>query len=138
MMHPFLYPILIPILAGTICWIIPKRIRFIREILGVLGSVITFGFTIWFFTQKPLEWSIQTSVLFRLDHLNSFILLASGLFGFLISLYSIQYMRNHRRLNLYYSAFLWTIGATCGAILANHLLLFLLFHLNYLLSILIF
>lgn len=126
-MHPFLYPIAVPILAGTICWIVPKRIRFIREFLGVSGSVITFGFTIWLFTQKPLEWSVQNSVLFRLDHLSSFILLASGLFGFLISLYSIQYMRKHHRLNLYYGAFLWTIGATCGAILANHLLLFLFF-----------
>ncbi len=127
MMHPFLYPIIVPIIAGTICWIIPRKVSAIREILGVSGSIITFGFTIWLFTQKSLEWSVGTSVLFRLDHLSSFILLASGLFGFLISLYSVKYMKNHPRLNLYYGAFLWTVGASCGAILANHLMLFLLF-----------
>jgi len=127
MIHPFLYPIIIPFIAGTICFVIPKKTNLILGILGIAGSAITFGFTIWLFAQKPMEWTVGTSVLLRLDHLSSFIFLASGLFGFLISFYSFKYMKNHPRLNLYYGTFLWTVGASCGAILANHLILFLFF-----------
>ena len=126
-MNPLLYPIILPILLGTICVLVPKNIKVVREFLAIVGSAITFGLVIWLFSLKPLDWEYANSLVFRLDSLSSFILLASGLFGFLITLYSVRFMQGKKQLSLYYGSLLWTIGAACGAILANHLILLLVF-----------
>ena len=107
--------------------LIPRRIKFIREFLALIGSAGTFGWIIWLFIQKPLEWVHNDFLLLRLDDLSSFILLASGLFGFLITLYSIRFMYGKERLSTYYGSLLWTIGAACGVLLANHLIVLLIF-----------
>jgi formate hydrogenlyase subunit 3/multisubunit Na+/H+ antiporter MnhD subunit len=127
MMHPILYPIIVPIVLGTLCFLIPKKVKTVREVLALIGSTMVFGFTIWFFIQKPTELVVYDLLLLRLDHLSSFILLASGLFGLLITIYSIGFMKESQYLSLYYGVLLWTIGATCGALLANHLIVLLVF-----------
>ncbi len=126
-MNPLLYPIVIPIILGTICVLIPRKVKLIREFLALVGSAGTFGWVIWLFTQKPLDWTYNGSLLFRLDDLSSFILMASGLFGFLITVYSIRFMQGKEKLSTYYGSLLWTIGAACGALLANHLIVLLIF-----------
>jgi len=126
-MNPLLYPIVLPILLGLICLAIPRNVKVIRELIALVGSAGTFGWVIWLFTQKPLDWTLQGSVLLRLDHLSGFVLLASGLFGFLITLYSIKFMQGKDGLSTYYGSLLWTLGAACGALLANHLILLLIF-----------
>ncbi len=126
-MNTLLYPIIIPIILGAICVLIPKNVKIIRELLALIGSVWTFGCVIWLFMQKPLEWVYNDFLLLRLDNLSGFILLALGLFGFLITLYSIQFMKGSNHLTVYYSSLLWTSGAACGALLANHLVVLLIF-----------
>ena len=126
-MNPLLYPIFIPIVLGLICWMVPQKGKRTCEGIALAGSAATFGFIIWLFGKKPMEWSFHGSLLLRLDHLSGFILLASGLFGFLISLYSIKYMQGRKRLRTYYGSLLMTLGAACGALLANHLVLLLIF-----------
>lgn len=126
-MNPLLYPIVIPILIGTVCVVIPRGVKVIRELLALVGSAGTFGWVIWLFTQKPLDWTYNESLILRLDDLSSFILLASGLFGFLITLYSIRFMEGKEQLSTYYGSLLWTIGAACGALLANHFIVLLIF-----------
>ena len=92
-MNPLLYPIVIPIALGTICFFIPKGIKAIREFFAFVGSAGTFAVIIWLFGQKPLEWMMGESLLLRLDNLSGFVMLAAGLFGFLITLYSITAMQ---------------------------------------------
>jgi len=105
-MNPLLYPIVIPILIGIVCVIIPRGVKVIRELLALVGSAGTFGLVIWLFTQKPLDWTYNESLILSLDDLSSFILLASGLFGFLITLYSIRFMEGKEQLSTYYGSLL--------------------------------
>ncbi len=126
-MNPLFYPIVVPILIGAVCFLVPRKVKVIRELLALLTSVFTLGWVIWFFIDKPLEWSFNGSLILRLDNLSGFILLASGLFGFLITLYSIKFMHGNNHLSTYYGSLLWTLGAACGALLANHLIVLLIF-----------
>jgi formate hydrogenlyase subunit 3/multisubunit Na+/H+ antiporter MnhD subunit len=126
-MNPLFYPIIVPILLGILCFAVPRKVRAIREFLAVSGSAVTFGIIIWIFTQKPPGWSFKDAIILRMDDLSGFILLASGLFGFLIALYSIKFMKDKEKLNTYYGSLLLTIGAACGVLLSNHLIILLVF-----------
>lgn len=122
-----LIPILLPLIFGILSLLIPQRLKKIYQGIALIGSFITFIYTIFLFLQKPLEWVRDSSLILRLDNLSGFILLAIGLFGFLIVLYSLKFMQGKSRLNKYYAYILWTIGAACGAVLANNLVLLLIF-----------
>ncbi|MCK4261865.1 hypothetical protein KAX00_02035 [bacterium] len=119
-----LYPIILPIAAGFLCLVAHRKLR---EWIAVFASLATFVLTIYLFAERS---SLSTTCLLstiRLDNLSAFILLAIGLFGFLIALYSLRYMAGKNRLREYYTYLLWTIGASCGAVLANNLVLLLVF-----------
>jgi len=124
-MNPLLYPIIIPFALGLICFCVPRRIKGVREFLAVVGSLATFGICIWLFIQRPLQLSFNDTLILNLDQLSSFILLASGLFGFLIVLYSLKFMSGKKGLSAYYGSLLLTLALGCGAILANHLVILL-------------
>jgi len=121
------YLVIIPFMVGLFCLVIPRKLRKLRDFLAIAGSFLTFYLTTVTFLHKPVEWSYQNLLLLKVDNLSGFILLAIGLFGFLIVLYSLMYMRGKERLNEYYAYLLWTIGGACGAILANNLVLLLVF-----------
>ncbi len=91
---------------------------------ALLGSILTFAITIAFFIEMPVS-AVPSYLL--IDNLSRFILLSIGLFGSLTVLYSIKYMEAASRLREYYTYVLWTIGAACGAVLANDLILLLVF-----------
>lgn len=126
-MNTLLYPILVPIFLGLLIYFIPRKVKFLREILTLIGSSFVLGISIWLFINKPYEMYIDDSLIFNLDNLSSFILLSIGLFGFLISIYSLKYMQGKNYQSLYYGSLLWTIGAACGAALANNLIILLVF-----------
>ncbi|MCD5390624.1 hypothetical protein LR007_02015, partial [candidate division NPL-UPA2 bacterium] len=44
-MNIFLSPIILPFIIGILCLLTPKKVR---EALALLGSLATFGLTIWF------------------------------------------------------------------------------------------
>lgn len=121
------YLIIIPFIVGLFCLVIPKKLSKLRDLLAISGSLATFYFTIVSFLGKPVEWFYNNLLLLRVDNLSGFILLAIGLFGVLIVLYSLKFMAGKERLNEYYTYLLWTIGGACGAILANNLILLLVF-----------
>ena len=64
---------------------------------------------------------------FKLDSLNSFILLAAGLFSVLILIYSSGFMKGRKRLFEYYTYIILTALSAFGVILANNLLLLIVF-----------
>ena len=119
--------ILLPIVLGILCLIIPKKLRILEEGVAIIGSLIVFVMTLYLFLNKPLEWVKEKILFLKLDTLSGFVLLAIGLFGFLITLYSLRFMREKQDIGKYYVYILWTIGASCGAVLSNNLILLLIF-----------
>lgn len=126
-MNPLLYPIIVPAIFGLICLAVPRTVKVIREILALVGSAGTLGLLIWLYGQRPLDYTVDGALLFRIDALSSFILLACGFFGFLITLYSIKFMIGKDRSSSFYASLMWSIGAACGVLMANHLILLLIF-----------
>ncbi len=62
---------------------------------------------------------------FRLDQLNSFIILAIGLFFILTILYSLRFMKGKEKLLRYYVCLILTAVASLGVVLADNLVLLL-------------
>jgi len=134
-MSDILVPIVIPAIAGGLCLLIPRRVKFAREIiaLGALGWA--FGAALKLFGAWPLaytqtwmeigELSIEFDLL--LNHFSAFIILFVTLFGLGIGLYSTMWMKTEHDGRRYYALVLWTIAASCGAVLANSLLVLLIF-----------
>lgn len=126
-MNILLYSILVPLIAGVIALFIPKNLKRLTEVFSLLISGLTFVFTIMLFSGKPFSLVLAKILVFRLDNMSKFVALFIGLFGFLIVLYSMGYMKKKAALNQYYGYTLMTIGASIGAVLANDLILLLTF-----------
>lgn len=124
-MSPMIYIIGIPIILGTLCFLLNKTSKNLLKIMGCTGSAFVFFMTIYLFFQGTELWMWNHLLLFNLDALSRFILLFVGFFGFLLSLYAMRTEIESRA--LFYGSYLWTLGAASGAVLANHLLLFLVF-----------
>lgn len=126
-MDLMLYPIVLPIAVGLLCLAMPRRAKGIVERTALIVSITIFGLTVFLFSQKPLHWMWDANRFLRLDNLSGFVLLAVGLFGFLIVLYSIVFMRDKIYSNIYYAYLLCTIGIASGIVLANDLVLLAVF-----------
>lgn len=119
--------IIVPFLAGLLILLVPSRIKWFREGITLLASGVSFLLAIVLFTRRPLEWRYGGSSILRLDNLSGFILLAAGLFGVVIGIYSLRFMAGKARLKEYYAYLLFTLGGTFGVLLSDHLLLLLVF-----------
>jgi len=126
-----LFPIFLPLAAGAICLLLPAKM--VKEAMTVAVTLITLVSAVVIFSVRNLvfdtAWISSLNINFSLRSysFSSFILLFITLFAFLIALYSIKFMKGKSRLREYYAYFLWTVGASCGAILANNMILFLFF-----------
>jgi len=134
LLNSMVLPVTFPLAVGILCLLLPKAFDRSRSLLATVASAIT----VLIVCRLLLEWKQlpgNTPMIFsdstwgslRLDHLSAFILLVTTVFGFLISLYSIGYMRGKERLREYYAYLLGTIGISCGVLLADNLLLLLVF-----------
>ncbi|MGD9015329.1 MAG: proton-conducting transporter membrane subunit [Candidatus Omnitrophota bacterium] len=65
--------------------------------------------------------------LFKLDYLNSFVILSISIFSILVVIYSLKFMQGKVRLWEYYFWIILTSLASIGAALANNLILLLVF-----------
>jgi formate hydrogenlyase subunit 3/multisubunit Na+/H+ antiporter MnhD subunit len=123
------FAILLPIIAGVILLIIPDKAWQLKGILALLVSVaagiLTFGVyksgTARFI---PDLWDIGKYLAVRVDNLGRMVIMFISLFGILVLLYSLVYMKG-RRIRNYYPWILITLGCSYGAVLADNLLLFL-------------
>jgi formate hydrogenlyase subunit 3/multisubunit Na+/H+ antiporter MnhD subunit len=130
-----LIPLLLPLAVGIVILFIPKVLKWVRETLTFITMVITFAAVIKIFLMKEasFRFSIVEIGKFNLSldllasPLASFILLFATGFGLLVSLYSFRYMEGKGRLREYYSFLLFAVGGSCGVILSDHLLFFLIF-----------
>ena len=126
-MNLMLASIAIPFITGLICLLAPKRSGLIREALTLLTSLFLLLTGIRIFITAPEPVLLDRFMLLSADILSRLMCLAAGVFGFLLAVYSVYFMRRSQSKSMYYSAFCWTLGASFGVILSNHLLLMLFF-----------
>ncbi|MFW6180588.1 MAG: NADH-quinone oxidoreductase subunit L [Spirochaetota bacterium] len=143
-MSPIHAVVLLPVTAGVLFFLFPRKSRTAPGILSVLvtGAALAAAVQLFLTGQGTLfqslapaglPWSTAGTglgaglLLLRSDPLSRIIVLFVCFFGFLFSLYSLSYMTRRKRVSHYYSLYLITIGASTGAALADHLLLFITF-----------
>jgi formate hydrogenlyase subunit 3/multisubunit Na+/H+ antiporter MnhD subunit len=134
-MPQILVPIVVPAIAGGICLLIPRRVKFVREVLTLAGLVWAFVATLQLFGQWPMSFTrnwvdlggftIQFDLL--LSQFSSFIILFIALFGLAVAIYSLSWLTKEYDGRRYYTFLLWTVAASVGAVLSNNLLLLLIF-----------
>ena len=90
--------IILPFVAGILILLTPSRIKWFKEGISLLAALVTLILAIFLFAEKPLQWSYSGLPLLRVDELSSFVLLAAGLFGVLIVIYSFGYMAGKPRI----------------------------------------
>jgi formate hydrogenlyase subunit 3/multisubunit Na+/H+ antiporter MnhD subunit len=125
--EPMLLPISFAFLAGIVCLLLPSRLDKERAIIAVVSTVFCLLLVWPLFTGPAAVRSWGPGLSFRVDGLSRMVLLAVAVFGVLIAMYSAGFMKGRDRLNQYYAYFLWTLGASFGAVLANDLILLLVF-----------
>ncbi|GAB4377385.1 MAG: hypothetical protein Kow0042_25020 [Calditrichia bacterium] len=124
----------IPLLAGLIALIFPRRWKYAQEICAALGGLLFLAFAIrifylpdqnliipWF-SIPPLDFSLD----FRLVHFSKFISIFLGLFALLTVLYSAYYFQNRKISPLFYPFILWTLAAAVMVVLADNFFTLLL------------
>lgn len=131
--HPMLLPVIVPLLAGLICLLIPRGPSRFGDRLRALFAMLTTAVVLY------LAWPVfnmvgtayQPQLLanswlsLRVDALSAFVLLAITFFGLMIAIFSIGYMDGRDRHREYFTYLLWTLGISCSVVLANDLLLLL-------------
>ncbi|MDP2921449.1 MAG: proton-conducting transporter membrane subunit [Candidatus Omnitrophota bacterium] len=119
-MKILLEPILVSIVAGLFILLIPDRFRKVAEIFSLLTSGYLFIAGIRIFFAAPLN-----AGYFYVDNLSRFIVPAIGLFGMLVTLYSMRSMASYKDISSYYTYILWTIGSSMLAAISNNIILLL-------------
>ncbi len=123
--HPMLLPVTLPLIAGLVCLLLPSFADKLRSGLAVLTALVVMVLVWPLFeaagtTYDPLPW-----LSLRVDVLSAFILLAVAFFGLIVAIYSVGYMKGRERQREYFTYLLWTLGVSCGVVLANDLLFLL-------------
>lgn len=146
-MNEILYILCLPIAFGLVLFLLKDKLLLAKGLVSLIISAATFYFAIKIFSSSYngvvlgdlsqfLTFSIFGNdfypdlaryVTFNIDSLCKLIILFIGLFAVLISLYSLVYINNSRKVNNYYEYFLITLGASYGAVVSNNLLLFITF-----------
>jgi NADH-quinone oxidoreductase subunit L len=120
-----LIPILLPAALAVLFFLVPKRVRFVREILSVAGSLALLYIAFALFKVKPLGLKIDWLGMgidfdLRLFHFAGFILIGLAGFLFLISLYSTVKMKDSPRVREYYTYVFLSAALANGAVLSNN------------------
>jgi formate hydrogenlyase subunit 3/multisubunit Na+/H+ antiporter MnhD subunit len=122
-MEPIIYLIIVPFVFGLFCYILPKKVRAAGEISGLFGSIVPFVFAYKILVKTM---SFRSSYIL-IDNLSRFTLFFTGLFGFLIILYSLAFFKNQDSRNKFYAYTLWTLSGAFGALISNNTILLLVF-----------
>jgi formate hydrogenlyase subunit 3/multisubunit Na+/H+ antiporter MnhD subunit len=126
-----LLPICIPLAAGILVLAFSQRLRFIKEALSVLACGLSLAAALFLFKKEfsySLDWlgyGIDFSL--RLDRLSAFTVLAACAATFLVSIYSVSFMRLKPCLKQFYAWLLISLAFVNGAALSDNLVLLLFF-----------
>ncbi|MBN1576288.1 MAG: hypothetical protein JW913_07050 [Chitinispirillaceae bacterium] len=125
--QPMVLIIAVPLLAGLLCRCIPTKGGVGTAIIAFLTGIYVLLLAWPLYNSGAGTFSYHNWLSLRLDGINGFILLATAVFSLLILIYSFGYMKGKVRQNQYYAYILWTLGASCGALLAAEFILLLVF-----------
>ncbi|MFZ1947668.1 MAG: proton-conducting transporter membrane subunit [bacterium] len=118
-----LYTIVVPAIAGILVRVLPGALKGVRETITLVASAVTLVVAILLFRQGWVEAKVFGVAMLKVDALSSFVLLWVGIFGFLMMLYSVGFMKDRSRLGEYYGYSLLSLAAACGVVLANDMIL---------------
>jgi len=136
--------ILVPVVGGLLLLAVPERGRTVKGILALLVSLLAAYWALMIFRAEPaMVWlstpempgagesigrmlqSCNQYLRFNVDQLSQLIVLAGGVFGVLIALYSLRGITPADKCRNFHGYFLITLGLTFGTIMADNLLLFI-------------
>ncbi len=120
--QPLVAPVVLPLAAGVVCLLIPRRAERARAWLAVTASAATLALVWPLFAAPDAMLDVGVWLSLRSDALSGFVALATALFGIVVALYSLGYMQGHERHRQYFAYLLWTLGIAVGAVLANDLI----------------
>lgn len=126
-----LLPIYIPAIIGVMILILPQYLRRLTESFALAATFINLFIVLRLFGNNAslfipwTGWGLDISL--RLYNFSAFIILAIAGFAFLITLYSVVFMRAKACLKQFYAYFLLTVAFANGVVLADNLILLLLF-----------
>jgi formate hydrogenlyase subunit 3/multisubunit Na+/H+ antiporter MnhD subunit len=123
--HPMVLPVTFPLLAGLLCLFLPRVADSARAVLAVISTAVVMTLVWPLFQQAGTTLELTPWLSLRIDTLSAFILLAVAFFGLVVAIYSVGYMQGRERHREYFTYLLWTLGVSCGAVLANDLLFLL-------------
>lgn len=135
-MHDLLYPIVIPAIAGIVPLFIPRKGKLVAGVLALAAAAYVLVKSIALFGAGDVSYSVTLFNLgqsfpfdfaLRLYNFSAFILLFVAIFAVLSILYSLGYLWNKDKSSVYYSFMLWALGAAAGIVLADNLLILLMF-----------
>ncbi|MBU1078395.1 MAG: hypothetical protein KKH98_13950, partial [Spirochaetes bacterium] len=134
-MNFILLSILVPIVTGSLLWLIPGKLKKVKGTITLGISLLLFYYTFQIFklpNAKMVYTSFGNTVIsgfltFNVDHLSKLIVLFIGFFGSMISMYSIKFVENSDKFKGYYTKFLFTLSASLGAVLSDNLITLTLF-----------
>jgi len=139
--HLLVYAILVPAVAGLVCYILGRRFGWLSKIVGLAAAAWVLGLT-WRVLALALRpgaaealafeypWfavgGLQISVALRAGVFSAFIGMAVSAFSVLILIYSLQYFTAAQNAGKYGAYILWTVAGSLGAVYADHLIFFLI------------
>lgn len=129
-----LWCVAIPAIAGLVCCIVARWLGRLTALIGLAAAVVTFilgcGLPALRGAHYTLRWfevgGFDISMVLRVGSLSGFAAAFVSLFGLVVVCFSVPYMWSHRFQGRYYAFALWALAGAMGAMLADHLLFFLL------------
>jgi NADH-quinone oxidoreductase subunit L len=127
-----LLAIAVPAAAGLLALLLPsRRAPWAASALAVLACAFELGLAIYVFPSDfAFAWpwmGFGIEFAFKLSRFSAFILLAIASFGFLVSMYSVVSMAKAPSSRRFHAWVLFTVALSAGAVLADNLVLFLVF-----------
>ncbi len=130
-MNLLLLFLLIPAIASLILFIIPNK-GILKGLFSALIATINLIIAIKLYSTAAnvsIPWAGGWGFAFslRLDHFSNFMITSAAIFGFLISIYSLSFMKGREKTTQFYVYFLLTLAQVNGVLMADNLILMLFF-----------
>ena len=129
-----LWVLLVPAIAGGICYLFGKRARPLCHILSIAACAFLLVVTVRLACKPGAEWgflwgkigSVEISLALKATTFGAIASVFVGGFGLLVVLYGISYVSGDVPLGRHHAYMLWALSGAIGALLANNLLFFLI------------
>ena len=123
--------LLIPVIASLVIFILPNEWS-LKGAFSILVAAINLVIAIKLYNTDAAftlpwagGWGFALSL--RLYHFSNLMITSAAIFGFLISLYSLHFMKGKEKTSQFYAYFLLTLAQVNGVLMADNLILMLFF-----------